>query len=136
MHVTCELLQKSTPSPRGKGDTIASLYYFTCPSHFHYLAPPPNLQSLSQSLSLYYYIYRHMEEFWGASKAFFTEKWAYLYRNYGHENFFIMYIVGKLFLFSFSVLLSRVGQKILNVTTIIILIIENLYLDFLGSNKS
>ena len=38
-----------------------------------------------------------MQEFWGASKAFFTEKWAYLYRNYGHENFFIMYIVGKLY---------------------------------------
>ena len=77
-----------------------------------------------------------MEEFWGASKAFFTEKWAYLYCNYGHENFFIMYIVGKLFLFSSSALLSRVGQKILKVTMIIILIIEILYLDFLGSNKS
>ena len=77
-----------------------------------------------------------MEEFWGASKAFFTEKWAYLYYNYGHENFFIMYIVGKLFLFSSSALLSRVGQKILKVTMIIILIIEILYLDFLGSNKS
>ena len=39
-----------------------------------------------------------MQEFLGASKAFFTEKWAYIYRNYGHENFFVMYIVGKFIL--------------------------------------
>ena len=75
-----------------------------------------------------------MQEFWGASKAFFTEKWAYLYHNYGHENFFIMYIVGKLFLFSSSVQCCSVGSG-KKLTMIIILVIENLYLDFLGSNK-
>uniref|UniRef100_A0A1X7UT11 Fatty acid hydroxylase domain-containing protein n=1 Tax=Amphimedon queenslandica TaxID=400682 RepID=A0A1X7UT11_AMPQE len=36
----------------------------------------------------------HMEEFWGASKAFFVEKWAYIYYNFGYENFFMMYILG------------------------------------------
>ncbi|XP_003386944.1 PREDICTED: fatty acid hydroxylase domain-containing protein 2-like [Amphimedon queenslandica] len=36
----------------------------------------------------------HMEEFWGASKAFFVEKWAYIYYNFGYENFFVMYILG------------------------------------------
>ena len=36
-----------------------------------------------------------MQEFWGASKAFFTEKWAYFYYNFGHENFFVTYFVGK-----------------------------------------
>lgn len=37
-----------------------------------------------------------MEEFWGASKAFFVEKWAYIYYNLGNENFFVIYILGKL----------------------------------------
>lgn len=37
---------------------------------------------------------RHMEQFWGASKAFFSEKWAYVYQLSG-ENDFIMYVVGK-----------------------------------------
>ena len=46
----------------------------------------------------YYIQYRYMQEFLGASKAFFTEKWAYIYRNYGREDFFVMYIVGKFIL--------------------------------------
>ena len=37
---------------------------------------------------------RHMEQFWGASKAFFSEKWAYIYQLSG-ENDFIMYVLGK-----------------------------------------
>ena len=45
-----------------------------------------------------------MQEFWGASKAFFTEKWAYIYYNFGHENFFVTYFVGK---FTFSLALKH-----------------------------
>ena len=62
---------------------------------------------MSDRYDIYYYIYRHMQEFWGASKAFFTEKWAYIYRNYGHENFFIMYILGKLWYALCSNILPR-----------------------------
>jgi methylsterol monooxygenase len=35
----------------------------------------------------------HMEQFWGASQAFFYEKWHYIYKTSG-ENDFLMYTLG------------------------------------------
>ena len=37
---------------------------------------------------------RHLEQFWGASKAFFSDKWTYVYQLSG-ENDFVMYVLGK-----------------------------------------
>lgn len=68
-----------------------------------------------------------MQEFLGASKAFFTEKWAYIYRNYGHENFFVMYIVGKFILsLPFTSSLSSFHSFSSSVTTIYSLLIYTL----------
>lgn len=42
------------------------------------------------------YLCRHLEQFWGASKAFFSDKWTYVYQLSG-ENDFIMYVLGKFY---------------------------------------
>ena len=38
--------------------------------------------------------FRHLEQFWGASKAFWSERWASVYLLFD-ENDFLIYVLGR-----------------------------------------